>query len=298
MVLELQHKTAMPPPVIIFGATGFIGGRIAEHLGRAGFAVDRHGSASCNLLDAHAVFETMAKAATDSIVIHCSAIGRRQEDSLPALEKNLRMTDNLARACKAAPPKSLIFLSSADIYGAQPQELPLRENTPPRPDTYYGTSKLAAEHLYAMHLRDVCPVVVLRLPGVFGRADKLTSIVGLFLARTLRREPIEIHGDGATQRDYVDAHDLCRIVETFLQNSRHGVFNAVTGASCTLNELLAAIARAANMPQTIVHREKSDRSADLIFDNSRLLSALPDAFSFRTLQQSLAPYLKYVAAIL
>jgi UDP-glucose 4-epimerase len=77
--------------------------------------------------------------------------------------------------------------------------LPSKDGDPVRSLSPYGISKWAEEE----YLRRLSPermaVAILRLANVFGprqRTDGEGSVVSIFLDRMLRREPIDIHGDG------------------------------------------------------------------------------------------------------
>jgi nucleoside-diphosphate-sugar epimerase len=105
-------------------------------------------------------------------------------------------------AARRAGVRRAIFLSSRAVYGPQPYGIILDEKTPCRPDTLYGTVKLAVEQ-ELQHLS--CPgfeTVSLRVTGVYGpagegRAHKWSGLVGDYLAGSpiTPRIGTEVHGE-------------------------------------------------------------------------------------------------------
>lgn len=78
-------------------------------------------------------------------------------------------TKNVVAAVLAGgrPPKRLLFASSYAAMGPALGTASLCENSPCRPVSEYGRSKLMAEN-YLRSLNDVLPVTIVRLPLVYG----------------------------------------------------------------------------------------------------------------------------------
>ena len=81
---------------------------------------------------------------------------------------NILATQALLEACKDRPIERFICASTSSAYGDN-APYPTPETTLPRPVSPYGVSKLAAEHLCMLYLRNFgVPSVVLRYFTVFG----------------------------------------------------------------------------------------------------------------------------------
>ncbi|HIB69793.1 MAG TPA: NAD-dependent epimerase/dehydratase family protein, partial [Phycisphaerales bacterium] len=74
------------------------------------------------------------------------------------------------------------------------------EETPAKPKSHYGVSKLMSEIVLPIELSPQTPLSILRLPGVYGPGDQGNSVVGLFAEKLLLGEPIKIAGDGTAKR--------------------------------------------------------------------------------------------------
>ncbi len=103
-------------------------------------------------------------------VIHCAGAvrGNSYEDFYFG---NVKTTENLIKEIKEEGNiKKFIFLSSLSAFGPSNQgEIP-KEEDPAKPISFYGKSKLEAEELLKEKLG--YPLIILRLPAVYGPYDK------------------------------------------------------------------------------------------------------------------------------
>lgn len=63
------------------------------------------------------------------------------------LEHNVRATYHVFEAARRQGARRLVFASTNHVVGFYPEERPLTPDVPPRPDTYYGVSKVFGEAL-------------------------------------------------------------------------------------------------------------------------------------------------------
>jgi UDP-glucose 4-epimerase len=109
-----------------------------------------------------------------------------------------------------------VVASSSSVYGSNPA-LPKREDLAPRPVSPYAASKLAAES-YALAYQHSfgTPTLAFRFFNVFGplqSADHAyAAVIPAFLARALRGEPLEVHGDGGQTRDFTYVGTVCSVL--------------------------------------------------------------------------------------
>ena len=271
---------------IVFGGTGFIGRHLCRFLEERGHVVRSLGSKDCDLTDADAVQNLLDGYGDGINVVLCSSIGRLTDDSFDSFGKNVGMAYHVARAAAQCRARSLVYLSSADVYGPAPAPL-ITEATLPQPNSYYGASKLAAEKMIQVASGDV-PATILRLPGIFGPNETDGSIVSLFLRKAAAGETITLSGGGKILRDYVYVQDLCGIMEELLMEPQSGLFNVATGNSRTLYDIAAAAFRALGIPpQIVVEESREGRGNDLAYDNQALMRRLP-GFSFTPLDEAVA----------
>ena len=281
--------------VIIFGASGFIGGRIRDYLTQAAdFEVFGFSSKECNLLIAEEIEEIIKRYGRGAYIIVCSTINRYVENSPESMWKNIEMIKNLTDSLRNNRPAALIFTSTTDVYGFPPKTTPITEETPPCPSDYYALSKLISEQLLLFHPECPFPVSILRLPGVFGQGDRFRSIIGKFAKKILKGEEITLSKMGKTKRDFVDVHDLCCVIYHILRSPYKGILNIATGKSISMRELIDILSKEMKIEPSVRYLETVNlRDVDLTFDISRLRSLYPDV-SFRDLRYSIAQYIRVI----
>ena len=131
--------------VIITGAQGFLGVRLASYL------QDRYEVRACSHSDlditgADRVLEVF-KSFVPDYVVHCAAIsdtGYAQQHPEESEQINIKGTVNVAIACEAVGAK-LIYMSSDQVYNGTDLLGGLSEFPPLSPTSVYGQHKLAAE---------------------------------------------------------------------------------------------------------------------------------------------------------
>lgn len=166
--------------ILVTGASGFIGGRVAERLYLEHASVPR-----CLVRGVHKLsrlarfpfdlmlgdvlnYDSLVKATAGcDAIVHC-AYGNTRDDNLN-VRINARGTENLIRAGLANDVKTFIYLSSVEVYGKN--QPPVVDET--TPITSFGNSyaiskfdgeKICLEYFSEKHLQ----VVILRLAVVYG----------------------------------------------------------------------------------------------------------------------------------
>lgn len=281
-----SKKAPALPAVLILGGGGFIGQALAGRLRLAGHEVLAPTRADCDLLDAASVRRTLDALPPGASLVHCACISRRQEESYPVFLKNIAMVQNVIEAAQPGRLRSLVYLSSTDVYGDGPR-LPITEDTPFAPSGYYGTSKLTCEKLLCHQGALDCPVASLRLPGIYGPGDRGRSMLGMFARRIDTGETMTVFGDGATLRDFVLVDDLCRLIEGLVAAPWHGTLNVATGKSTALLDILRGLAQTLGRKLVLDFAPPGPRSRDLVFD-TRALCAVAPQIEFTPIARGLA----------
>lgn len=285
----------MPMPaterVVILGGSGFLGGHLTRFLRMLDpYQVLSYASSDCNLLDPAQVEAGLRVADDRTSIVFASDITRLAEDSWEALVKNITMVHQFLAAAKNRPLGSVIFLSSADVYGMPPSEHPIRETTPPRPNCCHGVSKLSGEAILMMAPLRPWPCTVLRLPGVYGMGDRGRSVIGQFVERISRHQPLRLTAGGTSLRDYVEVGDACRVVQHFVRCPSAGVFNVATGESLPIREIAREVAESLGVtPNLEWDAARGPRDGDLAFDTSLLRSVCPH-LEFTPLRKGIRDY--------
>jgi UDP-glucose 4-epimerase len=239
--------------VLVTGAAGFVGRRLAATLAAAGWRVTgldlapppaEDGAFDAfwrgDLLDEGAMAELSAGASFQAVVHLAGLVGHAGRRELFAV--NVGGT-SAALAHLARPECHLVFFSTGLVYGDQPG--PFTEATPCRPCDPYGQSKLAAEALvgaWAGATRS--PVAVLRPSVIYGPGAPEKMLLVSLLATLRRGEPFAMTG-GEQLRDFVHVDDVARAVRAVLEQRAHGTWNLASGESHTVRaaaELGAVVA--------------------------------------------------------
>jgi UDP-glucose 4-epimerase len=188
---------------------------------------------------------------------------------------------NLLRWCQRTGVRRFLYASSTTIYG-EPETLPVAEDHPVRPKTYYGAGKAAGERYVALFSRLGLDTTVFRLPNVYGPGQNLANLnqgmISIYLAYLLRGEPILVAGSPARFRDFLHIDDLADAwMAALTAEATFGrTFNLATGRATTVAEVLDHLRRAAGRPDhpvTCIDNTPGDQTG-VVCDISRIADAL------------------------
>jgi UDP-glucuronate 4-epimerase len=146
------------------------------------------------------------------LVIHLAALAGIAA-SLAAPERffevNVMGTLRLIEAAKRAGVARFIFASSSSVYGAD-SALPFREDAIcASPLSPYAASKRSAELLaYTAHHLHHMAVTSLRFFTVIGPRQRPDLAIHKFTNLIAQGQPIPLHGDGSSERDYTYVDDV------------------------------------------------------------------------------------------
>lgn len=127
-------------------------------------------------------------------------------------KNNMLSTDNIINECVNHKVKRLVFTSSMAVYGnGEHYGKRFKEYDTPHPLDPYAVSKYACElnikNAGSIHGLDWC---IIRPHNLYGTKqniwDRYRNVLGIWMYRTLKNEPIYIYGDGKQTRafSYVD----------------------------------------------------------------------------------------------
>ena len=169
---------------------------------------------------------------------------------------NVVATQRLLEVCKGVGIKRFIYASSSSVYGDS-EELPLREQSPLKPVSPYGVTKLAGEYLCYSYFKNFrIPVISLRYFTVYGPRQRPDMAFHKFIKAILHGENIEIYGDGEQTRDFTFISDAIEGNILAMRSDAVGeVFNIGGGSRVSVNEVLDSMQKIAGKSARIVYRD-------------------------------------------
>jgi UDP-glucose 4-epimerase len=273
--------------ILLTGGTGYIGSHVCVELLNCGYEVviiDNLSNSKkevinriqiivpdgnlrfyqIDLLNFDALDKLLAESEFDAVMHFAGfkAVGESVAKPLAYYENNVQGTINLLKAMQRHQVRSLVFSSSATVYGSNP-EVPFYETHPLEAINPYGRTKLFIEEI----LRDytvankTASVSILRYfnpvgaheSGLIGEDPKgipnnLMPIVSKVAAG--RQEKLVVYGndystqDGTCIRDYIHVVDLAighvRALERHLKETGIHVYNLGRGKGLSVLEIIKA----------------------------------------------------------
>lgn len=212
---------------------------------------------------------------------------------------NLMGIINILECCRKHGVKSVVFSSSAAIYGDN-LNVPLKESKRPLPTSFYGLTKMASEHYLRLY-HDLYGIntTVLRFANVYGERQGdggEGGVISIFCKLLAAGKPVTVFGNGEQTRDFVYAGDIAKALLKAVSLEGHHTINISTQEETSLNQLLEAFRKAVGHQFTINYAPA--RTGDifrsvLCHDNCReYLGFVPSMGLTEGVQRTYADYVK------
>ncbi|MEE8390227.1 MAG: NAD-dependent epimerase/dehydratase family protein [Anaerolineae bacterium] len=247
--------------ILVTGAAGFIGSHLAERLVALGhnvrgldcltdyydrslkeLNVDALRCKGATFLPLDLAIDDLGKAIQDvEFVYHSAAqpgISATSTFEIYA-RNNITATYRLLEAVKESPSlRGFVNLSTSSVYGAVATG---SEDSEPKPTSYYGVTKLAAEQLALAHARDKeFPACSLRLFSVYGPRERPEKLYPQLIRGLLQDKPVPLfEGCEQHRRSYTYISDIVDGLVAVLDNwdpCVGEIFNIGTDTSITTGE--------------------------------------------------------------
>ncbi len=243
--------------VLVTGGSGFIGSHLIERLTELGHSVVVFDSrkpahkdvafVSGDIRDRDSVFRAISGV---DVVFHLAAIAdaRSTNDDL-LYETNFIGSKNVFEAASSVGAK-VVFASTCAVYGNG--DIPAREESPCKPASQYGKSKLRAEKIVPEGS------FIARLFNVYGPNSR--SVVTEFCKKAPEYEDVIVFGTGNRTRDYIYIDD---VIDALILGVEHdGIYNVGTDKEHTAMNILDIIKNITGVQAHIKHT--SDPPNDII----------------------------------
>lgn len=265
--------------ILVIGGAGYIGSHVVKALLKENFGVTVYDNLStgqrCNLfkeaefvegdiLDA-AHLEKVMGGGFDA-VIHLAAkkaVGESMENPQLYAQNNISGSINIFNAMLNNGVKNVVFSSTSAVYG-MPEYLPLDENHPLQPMSFYGYTKMAIEQVMSWYsrikdfnyiaLRYFNAVGYAADGSIRGKEKNPQNLLPLIMdVVTGRREILHVFGndydtpDGTCIRDYIHVEDLAEAhvlaIKNLLSAGRSQIINLGTEKGTSVLEIIKAVER-------------------------------------------------------
>lgn len=255
--------------ILVTGGTGFLGSELTQQLidkGHEVVVLDNLSAGSKENIPKEAEFikgdirnrEDVERASEDvEAVFHLAAkisVSESMKKPDKYMDHNVTGTTNILETNK---DKKIVNVSSAAAYGT-PQEIPIKEQHPLLPESFYGVSKKLAEQACKSY-REIYDtnITIARPFNIYGEGQNpdnpYAGVITIFIDRAKNDKPLTIYGDGEQTRDFIHKKDVARALIKILGENK--TFNIGTGKEITINQLAKTIKEVTKSNSKIEHTE-------------------------------------------
>jgi nucleoside-diphosphate-sugar epimerase len=214
--------------ILVTGATGFIGKRLAQRLvseghdvicaGRRLYSLGKLLSKAkpiyLDIQDFESIKNILRKEKPE-IVFHCAALV--VNTSIKKLMNiNRDGTRNIFAACKAEGVEKIVYLSSISVISGN-SRIPLTDDLPYSASNNYGKSKIEAEKIAISFRQMGMKVCIIRPVMVYGENEP--HLLGL-ICRLIKWRLIPIIGNGKAKLQLVDIDNVVDVMMSALTNEK------------------------------------------------------------------------------
>lgn len=274
------------PRILVTGGNGFVGrrlvSRLTDSLGDSGVVLGLTGptgslssAASVDLSNADDARRAIADF-DPSVIVHLAAqssVGTSAADPAGVWRMNFDATRNVAESALGLGHRvSLIFASTAEVYGRAFLDGPRTEDGAIAPQSPYARSKAASELLLRDLAGDALNVVVLRLFNHTGPGQDTRFVAPSFAAQLaalgdLPDAVIRV-GNLDAQRDFTDIDDIIEAYARVIAHPDNGsgnfaLFNVGSGVQRSIRSVLDTLVSHHGKPVETVLDPERQRPADI-----------------------------------
>ena len=256
-----------PTRILITGFSGFVGSHLVEYcrtlyphvklfgLGRAFsfLSTDAEGNDVIQLTGDITDYERLRQVVVQTqpdLIFHLAAqssVATSWTDPFSTLHVNAGGTIHLLEALRAEHVTSrVILVGSAEQYGrVQPEENPVREESPFRPITPYGVSKVSQDYYgYQYYAAYDMPILRVRPFNHFGPRQESSFVIAGFARQIAfieagKSEPILLVGNLQAKRDFLAVQDVVRAYLAIAERGKPGAaYNIGSGRARSVEAIL------------------------------------------------------------
>ena len=260
--------------VLVTGAAGFIGQRIAQYYLNKGYDV-----IGWDLIEKNELFEIKSVDMTNfiglvselekeipNIIIHCAGcanVGESVKNPNRDYIGNVTVTHNLLFALSKCNFSDFrfVFLSSASVYG-NPLKLPINENEELKPLSPYALHKEMCEKMCTFFINNYgMDIKIARIFSAYGNGLKKQIFWDMY--QKSKNGKLEMFGTGNESRDYIHVDDVAQAVYLLsVTDSENIIFNVANGEEITIKRVTDIFARISGVENNKIYFNGTVREGD------------------------------------
>ncbi len=290
--------------ICITGIGGYVGLATAYKLAEEGYSVVGIGSsaqapenlpggvvyAGIDIRDAASLaqFFTTHQVTTVYHFAGIKYVGKCEADPALCFDINTQGTVAVLSAMEMAGVPHIVYASTYIVYDLSGDQVVLTEDSPAKPATVYGQSKLQSEeHIQNFaNAHKIARYHILRYANVVGAVPQLPAhtpqnFIDKIMLATQTGETIAVNGDdyttsdGTVARDFIDIRDVVACNVRMLSHDASDTFNVSSGTATTLKQLIALCEEVSGKKLTVTINPRSgNEPASVIVQNTHLTQVL------------------------
>ena len=268
---------------VILGAGGFVGRNLLESLTKHGYEVvcfDRGAalaSSSCatwivgDFLD---MPDSLLAHFEGALVFHLMSSCRPSNTTVNAVQEinlDIATTVRYLEATKHLKMRWIFLSSGGTVYGQASHDGFLSEADKTNPICSYGVVKVSIENYLQLYKRMYgMDYVVARLGNPYGPLQNPTcgqGVIAALIYKALKRQEIEIWGDGENVRDYIFSTDAADAIVQISELGTSGeIYNIGSQQGLSINRLIELISANLNIEvrAKMIPARKSDVRSNVL----------------------------------
>jgi GDP-4-dehydro-6-deoxy-D-mannose reductase len=283
-----EQQSAIGKRAFITGAGGFVGKHLLRYLsqhtdwelyGNAGhrpaeLELPRLKWVEADLTDAEKTATVVADVKPD-FVFHLAAQSNVQkafQDARATIVNNIVSELNLLEGLRRSAPEARIMIAgSSEQYGlVKPEDIPIDEDTPLRPNNPYAVSKVAQDSLALQHFLSYGQQTIRVRPfNHIGPGQNEQFVTAAFarqvaLIEAGQQEAVIYVGNLEAERDFTDVRDMVRAYYLVITMGESGeVYNIGYGQGHTIEWVLNTLVGMSSVKVEVRHDPTRMRPADI-----------------------------------
>jgi nucleoside-diphosphate-sugar epimerase len=246
----------MAEPVLVTGATGFVGRHLVSALAAVGHPVYTHSSAVTDIGQKLPVYDKVKH------VFHLAGrtfVPESWSETASYYAVNVQGTVNVMETCREH--NASVTIVSSYVYGV-PQRLPIDEHHPVAAENPYAHTKILAEEVARFYGQQFgLHVSIIRPFNLYGHGQDRRFLIPHLIHAAVDPEVslIEV-ADLKPLRDYLHVRDFVRLLMLVMQAEACGTYNAGSGASISVHDLAGIIRDQSGTGKRIMARDEHRRN--------------------------------------